>query len=106
MKDHDAAASISRAFALERLDRRLEAGEQVTMDEVKAYLVEHLTRLLDGNPALLMSILYRIDVAERDVKAVFATCSPPAVPDRLADLIVERQLQKLRLRRQYGETGE
>jgi hypothetical protein len=101
----DAASAISQAFALARLDDRLERGAAVTLEEVRAYLVDQITQLLDRNPALLMSILYRIDVAERDVKAVFSSCTPPEVPPRLADLIVARQLQKVQLRRRYRDEG-
>lgn len=101
--DRTALVTLSRAFDLAPLDQRLDAGEQVSMDEVRAYLVAHIRRLLDRNPALLMSILYRIDVPERDVKATFAGCSPPEVPERLADLIIERQLQKVALRARYRD---
>lgn len=99
----DAVAALSRAFALQPLDQRLDAGETVTLEEIRACLVDHLVQLLDQNPALLMSHLYRIDVAESDVKAVFATCDPPAVPERLADLIIARQLQKIELRERYRD---
>lgn len=107
--DHDAAVALSHAFALAPLEERLEAGGPVSLAEVKAYLIEHITRLLDRNPAMLLSILYRIDVAEGDVKRVFEEAAPPRVPDELADLIIERQLQKVRTRRQHrtreGDAG-
>lgn len=78
-------------------------GESVeaplTLEAVRAYLEGHVARLLDRNPALLMSILYRVDVAERDVQRVLRTS--PTVAADLADLLLERQLEKVRLRRAY-----
>ncbi len=54
---------------------------------------------------MLMHILYRVDVAERDVKRVFAESAPTDIPPRLADLLIERQLLKLKIRRKSREKG-
>ncbi|GIV57470.1 MAG: hypothetical protein KatS3mg042_0383 [Rhodothermaceae bacterium] len=75
----------------------------LTLDDVRRFLVAHISTLLDRNPGLLMSILYRVDVAEAKVKRAFAEHPPATLPGALADLLIERQLQKLRLRRQYGD---
>jgi len=98
--------SLSRAFALEPLEARLEAGESLSLDDVRAYLVDRIAALLDANPALLLSILYRIDVAERDVKEVFSDVAPPEMPGRLADLIIERQVQKMRIRQRFRDEDD
>ena len=75
----------------------------LTLDDVRRFLVPRITRLLDRNPSLLLSLLYRIDVAERDVKRALAQTQPGALPGALADLIIARQLQKVRTRRAYRE---
>ncbi len=72
-----------------------------TLDDVRAFVTEKIAVLLDRNPGMLMSILYRIDVAEDRVTAVLTTHGPEAIPAALADLVIERQLQKLRIRRHY-----
>ncbi len=74
-----------------------------SLEDVRAFVAERIALLLDRNPGLLMSILYRIDVAERKVTAVLSTHGPEAIPAALADLVIERQLQKLRIRRRYRE---
>lgn len=76
-----------------------------TLEDVRRFLIPKITALLDRNPEMLMHILYRIDVAERDVKWVFAESSPQNIPTHLADLLIERQLLKLKIRRQYREQG-
>ena len=76
-----------------------------TLDDVRAFLIEKIIQLLDRNPDLLMHILYRVDVAERDVKRVFAEAAPKDIPPHLADLLIERQLLKLKIRRTYREKG-
>lgn len=76
-----------------------------TLEDVRRFLIPKITALLDRNPEMLMHILYRIDVAERDVKRVFAESAPKDIPPHLADLLIERQLLKLKIRRQYREKG-
>ena len=102
----DAVHALTRAFAPAHPGDDLDAGEPMTLEDVRAYLIGHVTYLLDRNPALLMSILYRIDVAERDVKQAFGACTPHELPGRLADLLIERQLQKLRLRARHRDGGD
>ncbi|MFQ5571318.1 MAG: hypothetical protein ACE5G0_16705 [Rhodothermales bacterium] len=72
-----------------------------TLDDVRRFLVGHITELLDRNPGMLLSILYRVDVAEQDVKRVFSLAEPEHMALQLADLLIERQLQKLRHWQQY-----
>lgn len=75
--------------------------ERRTLEDVRRFLVERIAPLLDRNPSLLMSILYRVDVAERDVQRVLQEAPPGAIPFELADLLIARQLQKVRTRRAY-----
>ncbi len=74
---------------------------RITLEEVRRFVAEHVARLLDRNPELLMSILYRIDVAEEEVRSVLARARREDIPQQLADLIVERQLEKAAMRRRY-----
>lgn len=74
-----------------------------TLEEVHAYLVDRISWLLDHRLALLMSILYRIDVHESRVKEIFLAAAPGEIPSRLAHAMIERQLQKLGVREQYRE---
>lgn len=85
--DHDGPASTAR----------------LTIDDVRAFVAEHVARLLDENPALLMSILYRIDVAEPNVRHILESEPPSLIVERLTALIIERQLEKARLRRRFSQ---
>lgn len=98
-EDAEAAAALIRVFDTDAP----EPGESMSMADVRAYLVAQITRLLDRNVAMLMSILYRVDVAEEDVMRVITETAPAGVAGEIADLMIERQLQKIRIRRQYRE---
>ncbi len=77
--------------------------EHPTLEQVHTFVAANVTRLLENNPGLLMSILYRIDVPEPKVRHVLESEPPAVIVDRLTTLIIERQLEKVRIRRQYRE---
>lgn len=95
----DTKALIVRDFALE-------ADNQPDWEAIRKALAVKVTELLDRNPSMLMSILYRIDVLERHVKRVFHQSAPDHLALDLADLIIERQLQKVRIRAYYREQNQ
>ena len=94
----EAVAALAAAFATEATL----AERRPTLEDVRRYVEAHVAALLDRNPALLMHVLYRVDVAEGDVQRVFSEAPPSTVAEQLADLLIERQLQKLHTRRRYS----
>lgn len=80
--------------------------QQVSLEQVHAFVSARVAKLLDENPALLMSILYRIDVAEPHVRRVLERESPDEMVDRLSSLMIQRQLEKVRTRRYYRDQAE
>ena len=101
----EAVATLARTFGLDEQPARLSASPTLSWAAVRRFLIERIERLLDGNLALLMSLLYRVDVRERDVQRVLAESPPDRLPADLTDLIIERLLEKIRLRRRYRERG-
>jgi hypothetical protein len=93
---HSAAVIIASAFDL---GDDLEVPETISLEDVRRMLTERIITLLDRSPERLMSILYRIDVNEHQVNEIFSHALPPDVPELLANLIIERQLQKVESRR-------
>ncbi len=75
-------------------------SELTTLEAIRTALLPHIIRLLSSNPEKLMALLYRIDVQEQRVNAIFSRALPPDVPELLADLIIERQLAKAITRKQ------
>lgn len=76
-------------------------SDPLSLDEVRRLLAQRVAELLERNPSLLMSLLYRIDVAEDAVQRTLREAPVPRIPMELADLIVARQLQKVETRRRY-----
>jgi hypothetical protein len=72
-----------------------------SLDELKKYLTEKITLMMETNFDLLVNSLYGIDIDEEKVKELFSCKIRDSIPSGLASLIIERQLQKLFYRNKY-----
>jgi (2Fe-2S) ferredoxin len=70
-------------------------------DEIKRLLELKITELLNTNPEKLQTILYRIDVEEKLIGEVLSGNQSKVIPAKLAELVFNRQLQKIKTRRYY-----
>ncbi len=69
---------------------------------LKNILTARITELLKSNLNELLRILYRVDVAEHKVKNAFKCISEEEIADQIAQLVIERQMQKIEIRRKYS----
>lgn len=69
-------------------------------------LADYVNYLVNNDFNKLVLILYRLDVNEKKLKQLLAT-EPAIDAGRLiATLIIERQLEKIKLRKQYSRPGD
>ncbi len=103
MKNEDGILIQSTAIMLAKhfADEKLEQAKST--DELKGNLTACIVYLLLNEMEKLLHILYRIDVNENKVKAVFAQQNPAAIAPALAELIIERELEKARSREQHSK---
>ena len=73
------------------------------LEEFRKYLTEKMKDMLDKNYNLLINTLYRIDISEKKLAALFSNKNKESIPEKLADLIIERQIQKIEFRKRYRE---
>lgn len=74
-----------------------------SLDELKKFLTEKISELLDQDYDKLLNALYRIDINEKKLHDLFSGKNREYIPTALADLILERQMQKVIWRRKYRE---
>jgi|GEM_PF-103917 len=80
---------------------KLEHHDPYILDEIKKILTQKIKDLMSSNLEKLQQILYRIDVDQGKVHDIFMMENPEEIPSSLADIIIERQLAKVRTRHQY-----
>lgn len=82
--------------------------EQATIDQMEvlhAKLSERIQYLLLNETETLMQLLYRMDVPEKKFHTAMQLHPLTKIGDEIANLVIERELQKVITRRKYRETG-
>lgn len=95
------AKFIAKDFQLAGSDSLIPVNEVENIIRFKEYLTGRLTFLLENKYDTLMNILYRIDVNEEKLAKLFSETNRDSIPETLSELIIERQLQKVKMRQQY-----
>lgn len=99
----EVSENISSVFNRYGLDLPLRGNDVETLNQFKSFLSEKLKDMLDNNFDLLVNTLYLIDVNEEKLNELFGAKDRTFIPEALADLIIQRQLQKIHFRKKYKE---
>ena len=73
------------------------------LEELRQWLESQIEMMMAQDFQRLIHLLYRIDISEEKAKMAFASAEPSV---ELAQLIVERELQKVISREKYREGNE
>lgn len=94
---------ISKTFALQGINNFLEKDDFIDLTELHAYLTDKIADMIDDNYSTLVNALYRIDIDEEKINSLFSSTNREYIPASLADLIIQRQIQKLKFRQLYKD---
>ncbi|MBT8233073.1 MAG: hypothetical protein HKO66_00635 [Saprospiraceae bacterium] len=83
-------------------DLDISLGEELSDSEMIKHIAHRVEQLLKGDPDLLMSYLYRLDVEEKNIKAAMETSITPA-HITFANLIWDRQKQRILTKKKYKQ---
>jgi (2Fe-2S) ferredoxin len=98
---------LSNSFELPEkkfIEDMLEQHDSYALDEIKSIITDKIRNFMLTNLEKLQHILYRVDVDPQKTHEIFTQAHPEEIAPRLADLIVERQLAKVRTRHKYKES--
>ncbi len=84
----------------------IELPMQISMEELQEKLSAHINRFIQHNFEQLVNLLYRIDVSEPKIKSLLQMQPGTNAGDIIANLIIERQLQKIRSRQQFKANND
>ena len=97
---------ISKDFDKAGISSIITTDEFDNLDELRKYLADRIAELLESDYPKLINILYRIDIGEEKLNELFSGRNREPIPDKLADLIIERQIQKINFRNMYKNRSE
>ncbi len=95
--------SVSKDFIKSDYTSIIPNNDFNNLEEFHKYLVIKLRDLLDNDYNLLINILYKIDISEKKLSKLFSSRNKESIPEELANLIIERQIEKVNFRRLYRE---
>jgi hypothetical protein len=82
----------------------LELPTKVTMEELQLKLSNYINQLINSDFEKLVFYLYRIDVNETKMKQLLQKQGGENAAGLIAQLIIDRQLEKLKARAEYKST--
>jgi hypothetical protein len=85
-----------------RNDMVIELPENILLSEAAALLAVYINKLIEADFHKLISILYRLDVSETKLRQLLEENTGSDAGVIIADLIIERQIQKIKSRQQFG----
>ena len=84
----------------------LSLPEHITLQQLKDELAVHINRLITENFEKLINLLYRLDISEVKLKKLLLEDKSEEAGQIIAALIIERQLQKIKSRRQFNQRDD
>jgi hypothetical protein len=87
----------------------IELPKQISFEELRCRLAEHISWLIEHDFSKLVNLLYRVDVNEEKLKSLLHDRQDFNADLIIADLVIERQVQKLKSRQENkggGGSGE
>lgn len=83
-----------------RQSLEIDLSDNISFDLLKEQLSSHINFLIQSDFQRLVSILYRVDVSESKLKQLLKDNPDADAANIIADLLIERQLQKIRSRQE------
>lgn len=84
----------------------VELPEKTPMEELREKISAHINRMIQNNFEQLVNLLYRIDVSETKIKALLQMQQDVNAGDIITELIIERQLQKIKSRQDFKPNND
>ena len=94
---------VSKDFVKNDSSSLVPNNDYERLEEFRKYLTDKMKDMLDKNYNLLINTLYRIDISEKKLSELFSAKNKDSIPQKLANLIIERQIEKINYRKRYRE---
>jgi hypothetical protein len=78
----------------------IDCPETISFEQLKEHLSEYINHLIQTDFQKLVFLLYRIDISEPKLKALLNENRDADAGKIIADMIIERQIQKIKSRRE------
>jgi hypothetical protein len=84
----------------------IDLGDDIRYEELNKYIAAHINQLIQTDFEKLVSLLYRIDISEKKLKHLLQQSRGQDAGKIIADLILERQEQKIKSRSRFKQQDD
>lgn len=84
----------------------IDMPEDISLEMLKEKLADYINQLIQADFDKLVSLLYRLDINETKLKSLLKENPGEDAGKIIADLIIERQLQKIKSRQQHSKRDD
>jgi predicted Zn-dependent protease len=81
----------------------IQLNENILLDQLRARMIVRINELIQKDFNALVLVLYRVDVSEAKLKYFLKTNKDHDAASIIADLVIERQLQKIETRKKFSQ---
>lgn len=96
--EEDLIRSVNQQFSLEI--------STLSYGDLKLILAKRINEWINNDFSMLIHVLYRIDVSEKKINELLRENIREDAANILADLVIERELQKIEARKQSPRPGD
>jgi hypothetical protein len=96
-------AQIIRDMQVPGFEVVLSGNEQTAFLEVKNQLLIVVDKLFNADKKFFQSLLYRVDINEKDYRKLISTSEVETITDKLTELIIRREFQKVLTRKYFAD---
>lgn len=102
----ETAKQLIRDFRIHKYEISFSGNEFTAYDELVQQLIPILTEMYKVNRSGFMAMLYQIDISELSFRKLINTTAKDQFFPKLAEMIVQREFQKVLTRKFFGKKEE
>jgi hypothetical protein len=95
------AAQIIKDFEMFGLEVKFSGNRSNAYEELFEQIQPHIEKLLNKDHSRFMSIMYRVDISETQLKKKLIENTSESTSEIITELIIKRELQKVVIRNYY-----
>ena len=100
------AEQVRKDFAMFGMDVEFSGNVNFAYEELFDQLKEYIDKLLHNDSEKLMSLLYQIDLSEKELSKNDPNIQFETIPEIVTHKILERELKKVLIRTYFKEKGQ
>jgi hypothetical protein len=102
---HETIAQIQKDFGMYSIEINFDGNTETAYEQLMNQLSVEITKLLNNDKSKLQSILYRIDLSERNIQLAKNALHNTEITQLIAHEIIVRELKKVLTRNYFKNLG-